>query len=488
MGLLTTSVGRRMLGGAMGMLLADSLLPILALVTTGFLTRQLGPRGYGMLALTLSAVTFGENALNAFFSRATIKLIGEASDWRPLGSHIIRRALATGTAVMVGLWLLALPISVLLGEPTLARYLRLGAVDIPILCAALAYRSVLVGTARFHAAAVGRAGRWLTRFCLVALLVWAGFAISGALVGVIAASLVELIVCRIYVGPGMLRRGTPVTAPIRQYGLLLFASSVSLSLLGAMDLFMLKALGGSAAQAGLYGAAQSLALLPALFSWTFASPLLATLSRLMADSSFETGRVLACDATRMTLWLLPVAAIVAGSSPEVVRAIFGDAFAPAWPLLSVLIAGGVVNVVLVVALTITTAMGYPVRTVLLSVPLAPLAFVGHQFAIPRWGSGGAAVVTCVVTCVGAGAALVAIHRWWRMSPPAATWLRSGMVALAAGAVATIWPMPGIMVFVKLAVLGAAAVLSLWATGEFRPGELAEVRSLFRRKAQPDRVV
>jgi O-antigen/teichoic acid export membrane protein len=208
----------------------------------------------------------------------------------------------------------------------------------------------------------------------------------------------------------------------------------------------------------------------------------------MADRSFETGRGLACDATRVTLWLLPVAAIVAGSSPELVRAIFGDAFAPAGPLLSVLIAAGVANVALVVALTITTAMGYPARTALLSVPLAPLALVGHQFVIPHWGSSGAALVTCVVTCVGAAATLVAVHRWWRVSPPAATWFRSGIVALGAGAAATIWPAPGIMVFIKLAVLGVASLLGLWATGEFRPGELAEVRLLFRGKTEPSRVV
>ena len=487
MGLLTSPSGRRMMDGTARILLAELLFPLTALITTGFLTRQLGPQGYGLLALALTTIIWIESAITSFFAKATIKFVGETSDWKPVGAMIVRLSLKVGFAAMVLVWLVAEPLSVLLNEPDLALYLRLCAVDIPILCLGQAYRNILIGKGNYQAGAVARAGRWLARMCLVMVLVEVGLSITGALLGVIGASVVELWLSRWYLGSWMFIKQARIPIPIQRYGTLLFLSSLCLICYNGMDLFMLKILGGTATQAGIYSAAQSLSLLPSLFSWTFSSLLLATLSRQLADRQGERARELARDAMRVTFWLVPVAAIIAGAAPEIVGVVFGSAFVPAGPLLALLIVGAVANVMLMVSLTIMTAVGLPARTVMFAAPLVPLALVGHLFLIPRLGEQGAALVTVGVSLLGASAALASVYTLWKVWPPVGTLLRSLMVGLAVGAASMLWTTPGLFVFAKLIVLGMISLLGFWWIGEFRQAEIAVVRTFLLRKKNPAQV-
>ncbi|MDE3051776.1 MAG: oligosaccharide flippase family protein, partial [Nitrospirota bacterium] len=453
-----------------------------------FLTREFGPQGYGLLALALTTIIWVESAITSFFAKATIKFVGETSDWKPVGAMVVRLSLKVGIAAMVLVWLLAAPLSVLLNEPDLALYLRVCAVDIPLLCVGQAYRNVLIGMGNYQGGAVARGGRWLTRLFLVVVLVEAGLSITGALLGVIGSSVAELLLSRWYLGSGMFIKQARMPIPIQRYGALLFLSSLCLIFFNGMDLFMLKILGGTAAQAGIYSAAQSLSLLPGLFSWTFSSLLLATLSRQLADRQGERARELARDAMRVTLWLVPVAAIIAGAAPEIVGVVFGTAFLPAGPLLALLIVGAVANVMLMVSLTIMTALGLPARTVMFTAPLVPLALGGHLLLIPRLGQQGAALVTVGVSLLGASVAVASVYALWKVWPPVETLLRSLLIGLVVGAASLLWPTSGLFVFAKLIVLGMISLLGYWWIGEFRQGEIAVIRSWLFRKTEPVQVI
>lgn len=469
--------------GTARIFLAELLFPLTALITTAFLTRQLGPQGYGVLALTLTTIIWIESAITSFFAKATIKFVGETSEWRPAGAMIARLSLRVGIAAMVLVWLLAAPLSTLLNEPDLAFYLCVAAIDIPLFSLGQAYRSALIGAGNYQGGAVARAGRWLARMCFVIVLVEASFSITGALLGIIGASIVELWLSRRYLGSGVFGKQPRVPIPIRRYGTLLFLSSLSFIIYNGMDLFMLKILGGTATQAGIYSAAQSLSLLPGLFSWTFSSLLLATLSRQLADSQRTLARDLVRDAMRVTLWLIPIAAIIGGAAPELVQIVFGTAFLQAGPLLALLVIGGVANVMFTVALTVMTADGYPARTVLFTAPLIPLALVGHLVMIPRYGQLGAALVTVVVALLSTSVAVVSICTPWHVWPPLATFLRSVVIALVLGTASVLWATPGMFVFAKLMILGVIGLVTYWWIGEFRHGEIAVVRSLVLRKLE-----
>lgn len=123
-------------------------------------------------------------------------------------------------------------------------------------------------------------------------------------------------------------------------------------------------------------------------------------------------------------YVYSVAAIFAGAAPEIVEVFFGSAFIRAGSLLSLLILGGIANVMFTVALTVMTADGHPARTVFFTAPFIPLALAGHLAMIPRFGQFGAALVTVGVSLLSAFVAVASISVPWKVRPPLGTFLRS----------------------------------------------------------------
>ncbi|MGH7232142.1 MAG: lipopolysaccharide biosynthesis protein, partial [Nitrospiraceae bacterium] len=107
MSALSSQPGRHLLDGSIRVLLAEALFPLTALMTAAILTRRLGPEGYGLLVLTATLVAWVEWTINSMFSRAIITFVGQAKDWRPVGSNLVRLHLAISGLAMVAVWLLA---------------------------------------------------------------------------------------------------------------------------------------------------------------------------------------------------------------------------------------------------------------------------------------------------------------------------------------------------------------------------------------------
>lgn len=476
MALLTTATGHRMLDGTVRVFLAETLFPLTGIITVAFLTRRLGPEGYGLLVLTATLVSWIEGNMNAMFSRATIKLVGAAEDWHSVGSTWARLHLTASCGAAVLLFLLAVPISLLLNEPVLATYLCLFALDIPLQSLAQIHRNILVGTGHFKEGALARAGRWISRMLFVILLVQVGFSVPGALVGMIGASLVELSIARCYVRPTFSGRVELPYSALKSYVLPLFLSSLSVSCYSSLDLFALKVLGGTVVQAGIYGAAQNLSLFPGLFSMALSPLLLSTLTRMLSRSESDQAKAIGRDAMRLVLGLLPFAASIAGAAPELVALFFGVRYEPAGLLLPLLIFAAVAGVMLSVATAILTAAGRPGATLALTGPLVPLAIIGHLILIPRFGALGAASVTVSCAVLGALATLFGVYRVWNIVPPPRTLARSVFASVLVYTLAVLWPASGFLTLAKLAFLGVLIVPTFLALGEFSGDEIALARS------------
>jgi hypothetical protein len=80
-----------------------------------------------------------------------------------------------------------------------------------------------------------------------------------------------------------------------------------------------------------------------------------------------------------------------------------------------------------------------------------------------------------------------VYTLWTVWPPVGTVIRSLAVGLVVGTASLWWSTPGVLVFVKLVLLGIVSVLGYWWIGEFRHGEIVAVRSFLSRKAQPVQV-
>lgn len=481
---LYSQPGRHTLDGTIRIFLAEALLLPTGLIIAAFLTRRLGPEGYGLFTLAAALVAWMEWSIASIFARATIKFIAEAEDWRPIGATVVRlHLIASGGATLL-LWFLATPIATLLNEPVLATYLQLFALDIPLFSLALAHRHILVGIGGFRERALASAGRWVAKLLLIVLLVELGLSVPGAILGSIGASLVELAIGRFYIRPSLFHR---TAFPVRQllgYAAPLFLFGLSLRLFDRLDLFVLKVLGGTAEQAGIYGAAQNVSLVISIFALSFSPLLLSTLSRTLRAGDDRQAMEMGQEAMRVVIWLLPFAGMTAGAAPEIVALIFGQIFLPAAPLLAFLIFGALALVMISVATAILTAAGKPGWTFALTGPLVPLAIAGHLLLIPRFGALGAALVTTIFAGLSALAAVLAVYRIWQILPPSATMLRSVLVCGLAYAMAALWPAFGFLLLLKLLVIGLVIPFAFFLLGEFSASEIALGRSMLRWRMAP----
>jgi O-antigen/teichoic acid export membrane protein len=162
-------------------------------------------------------------------------------------------------------------------------------------------------------------------------------------------------------------------------------------------------------QAGLYAAAQNLAILPGIFGQAVSAVILSELTRKRCEAQTTIFDRTAEQSLHACLCLVPVAGLVGGAAPAIAVLCFGQAFEPAGPFVSVLMVGAVAQVFIGIFMAILTAGGHTRWTMLIAGPLVPIALVGHLWSIPAWGPLGAAWTTSGALLLGASAAYLAVR-------------------------------------------------------------------------------
>src|SRR5688500_5834064 len=194
------------LGGTLRIFIGEAILLPTGLVTAAYLTRRLGTSDYGLLTLVSAFVAWVEWSVSAVFSRATLKFVGEADDWRPLGGTIVRLHFVAGAACTAAIVVLAGPLSRLFGEPSIAGDLRLLALQVPVFCVAQAMRNILVAIGRYRARAWATGGRSVVRMLAMTGLAALGFGVRGAVIGLMIASFLELAIVWLALRPPLFTR------------------------------------------------------------------------------------------------------------------------------------------------------------------------------------------------------------------------------------------------------------------------------------------
>jgi len=469
-------------GGLRGVSAEMLLLPT-GLVTAAVLARELGPADYGLFALVSAFIGWIGLTTTSFLVRPAIKFVSETDHWEPVATSILRWRLAIGSAATLVVLIGSSVFAELLGETALTPYLRVFAVDLLLVNLVRTYRDVLTGTGRFREVATLSAIRWIVRMVLLATLVAITHSVMAAVVGSVVTSLVELAFARRY--QSLKLRGTAglgaahlwsVAAP-----LLVFSSALQLHT--KVDLFALSALGGTPVDTGLYSAAQNLAVPPSLFALGFAPLLLATLGRLERTGQHQDASETARFSLRICLSLLPLWAMVAGASDEIIPLIYGTAFAGAAPLLTLLFGATVSLAATSVCVSIVTAStraaGVSRNVTLLGALLLGSAIALHLFLIPRMGALGAALATSLSALASAVVGLIMVQLAWRVQAygTGARMLLAGVPVywLASVIHTAAWWTLGF----KFVLLFLATVAILFVIGEFSTNDRRRVGELLR---------
>src|SRR5436190_5443690 len=279
-GIVKSPVGlrARMIDGAARVFLAEALIVPTGLLTVALLTRHLGPSDYGRYTLAVTFILWVEWGFSAPFARAAVRLIGGAVEWEPMAALVVRTQFVMGVLTALVLCLTAPLVARTLDEPSLSSLLRLFSLDLPVFALAQAHQQVLVALGHFRVRALLSAARWIVRLALIAAAVALGLSVRGVLVAVICTTAIEVVLARRFVRPRLLGR---VDVPVRQlfdYAVPLLLSALCLRVFDRIDVVLLKFFGRTAAEVGMYGAAQNLTLATGLFSLAFAPILLSTLA------------------------------------------------------------------------------------------------------------------------------------------------------------------------------------------------------------------
>ncbi|MFK8183183.1 MAG: lipopolysaccharide biosynthesis protein [Phormidesmis sp.] len=465
--------GKRFMRGTVWVFLAEALIFPTGLVTAGILTRQLGQEGYGMLTLVAVLVSWIEWTITSIFARTSIKFVSDAEDWQPVGAMIAQLHLLIGAVATAVIWIFAQPIAGGLGveDPNFVGYLRLFSLDIPIFCLAYAHRQLLIGRGFFSQRAIASAGRWISRLAIIALLVeYAQWSVQGAILGSLGASFVELTIGRWFVRPPLLKRSSFPPQRLFGYALPLFLFATSLRLFDKLDLFMLKILGGTVEQVGVYGAAQNLASVPGIFALSFSPLLLSTLNRTLRTGDLPAAQQIGRYALRTIVALLPFAALAAAASVPIVSVVYGQAFQPAGPVLAVLIFASMALLLISVITAILTAAGRPNLTFMLVAPLLPISAAGYVWLVPRYGAMGACWANTGAAVFGVVAALLCLYRVWQIAPPLTTAIRSAIAGAIVYVVGLHWITPDFSFLLKLVALSLLIPVLLLCLGELSATE------------------
>jgi O-antigen/teichoic acid export membrane protein len=456
--------------GSVAVLAAESAALPVAFLLAAFLTRRLGPASYGVYALAASLVGWVEWTAGSMLNRAIIREASGRHRDGALGSAALQINLAIGLLALVIVWIAAPMVASIAGEPALATALRLLAADIPIFAATMAHRGLLVADGAYSSRALLPAARWIGRLTLVVLFVEAGLGVEGALAGCIAASLVELVFARVQIRPPLLAwtvRAWPRLLRDAPFFLLL---GVTLRLFDRIDLLMFKVLGGSTAEAGIYGAAHGAASSLTLVSIAFPPLLLATLTRSLESGDSAESAALTTRSLRTVCCLIPLVGVAYAVGTPAATWLFGPLFSGAGPLLAPMVATAVGQVVISVSLMTLTATGRPNTLIVPAIVMLSAALVGGALVIPRYGAMGATSVTCAISLAGAAFAVGQLKWAMGIAAPFPTILRATAAAIVAAFASNValrvLPLPAAV----LVGLGAAfAVLQL--TGELRAEEM-----------------
>ncbi len=372
------------------------------LVTAGFLTRNLGVAQYGQLSLIYAVVSPVVWLASATFSgRIAVTLLSETDDWRPMAAALLRASALLGLVAMLGFSAFVPRLATGLGILELAPVLWVAAIEIAVAPIIRIHRDALIARGEYSWPALAALAFQLTRLALVLALVSAGWALVGVILANLGARVAELIACRARLRVPVLGAVRGWLHPLRAQIGSVFLYSLCLQLFARLDLLMLGFLGAPRDDLGHYGAAQNLALAPALLAMVFSPLIIAALRRAALARAPEETAALKSGSLRVAIALWALAGPLAAGASRLTVLLFGQEFVSSGAILGWLGVGAGAGLVLSVLSAHQIAGGRFTRPLGATIPMLFVAVALQAWLIPRYGALGAAWATAAAAILAA---------------------------------------------------------------------------------------
>ncbi len=444
------------------------------------LGKYLGPAEYGAYGLTLALITIVNLVQTSGIPQAVSKYIAERPSQADgiLKSGLILQSTLTMT-LTAGLFVSAPLLADAFHDRTLVSHIRLASLILPAYGLFALYLGYYNGQHRFGRQAYVNTVYAASKIVLI-LSLGLTFRLTGALLGFVIAPLIALAAG--FHLPRASAKDMPVGGIVRlSVPLVLFAAS--LTVLETVDLFFLKAIRRSAEETGYETAVHNVTLIPSYARAALSTLRFPTISTSFGSGDADSSRAYIRKGVRyLLLLLLPAVTVMSVTSDRLMRLLYGPAYAPGAPAMSVLVFGVGCLVVYTMLANILNSTGNVRTSVLEGSAGLFLTVLFCVLLIPQFGMSGAAWATTI----GCAAALSLSSRSVFLKfGVLADWqsvLRILAATAAVTAAATFIAGPPVLLPVWYAALGVLyfAVLSL--TGELRESDRQMLANIMRRYA------
>jgi len=483
---------KRLARGTIYLLLAQAFFVLSTYLLHATLARAFTPAEYGLFSVVMAILTWVEITVNTGIPSAVQKFLAEDTRMASAieGWALKLQGLNAGLIFLLVLSLAPL-IAAIFQDKSLGFYLRLAALDIPILAFYALFRGVLNGLQAFAQQAITIVTYAMIRVGTIVLLVFLGFSLTGAFIGNVLASFVALMLALLLShrleGKSANSEGhSDLIAMERRvsagrlfrFALPVILFTLSSNLLINIDLYSVKALIADETIVGFYAAAVNLANAPRFVLLAFSFVLLPSLSESIAIQDYEGVRRRLGQVGRfLILILLPAVLVVAATSKELVTLVYSASYSSAAPTLNILIFSAAFYSIYMVLVTVMLAENRPLLAFGLGISLLPLALLANWRLIPILGVTGAALASALTTFLGLSLAAIYAIRRFGIPLLAKSLLKIVLASVALYLLAGRYSVSGVLVFLNYAFLFSVYIFLLYLLREISLEDWQTIRSL-----------
>lgn len=447
---------------------ARGLALIFGIVLAGYLTRRLGVGDYGSYAVAITLASWFSAVLATATTAGSIRIMAAHQEGRQFAVAMLAVAGGAGTAIWILAVLVAPLVSAVLRTPELTALLQIIAADIPLSAMASVYNGLLTGQGRFAIGAGSFVATAAARLALAVVLLQSGFGVIGAALSVPLASLVQVLYGWTATGVSVFERDRVRLSELWGQTRLMAGASLALRVSQRLDLLAVKIFAGSPDVTGYYAGAQNLAHGPMLAFQGSPGVLTQAVAHARARGEHDVAVDLARTFLRTTLAYAGLIIAMAGLADDAVVFVLGAQFAPAGPVLAVLLWSAAFRVLSNGARGIIAAIGEQTALVRLLMLAIAGGAVLYAVLVPLAGGIGAALGAAVLATVVFALSAHAIVHLLQMTFPWRSLVRVAIATIAAAVAAAILPGTGPAVIVRAAGVALIYGAILWALGEWRP--------------------
>jgi len=391
--------------------------------------RFLSPGVYGYFGIIVSTFSILETILRWGLSAAVAFYIARNKGG---AKQILKKALQLQTIYAL-VWFAVFfsfsdRLAVILGDPGLSSYLRMGAFFIVAFAFLPVYVGFLNGMGAFSRQGAIAVIRSVVKLLFIVTLLVYGMEIYGVIVAYTAGTLAAT-----FYGFWASRpdRGTPqarVEAKnIVAFGFPLFISSLAASLSIRMDLFMIQSLLNDRVLTGLYTAAVALIKAPYFLSVGTGLVVFRSVAQLRAKNLSEVQGFVSKTVYYYLLVLAPIPFILSASAEQILGLTFGDEYLLAAPVIKILSFCLVFMVLLNLVEHLIAGLDRPRWSMALNLGLLPVQFFLIHEWISTMGLAGVALATTITYVLGAlGGTVFLLREGHLVLPNWKTFLKVGI--------------------------------------------------------------